>query len=88
EWDGWPDGDFTAIYSMDFVNQTSNLRVHWATSTLGGRSGGSTEADTWQQGKLTRRKCQGVIECDNPDCTIIIRPQTRSAGVSGQLSKP
>ncbi|KAF8184299.1 hypothetical protein K438DRAFT_1483898, partial [Mycena galopus ATCC 62051] len=87
EWDGWPDGDFTAVYPMDFVQGTDNLRVHWASSTLGGRHGGSAEAENWENGKLTRRQCQGIIECDNEHCTLVIRPQTRLAGIRTQLSK-
>ncbi|KAF8169467.1 hypothetical protein K438DRAFT_1615022, partial [Mycena galopus ATCC 62051] len=87
EWDGWPDGDFTAVYPMDFVQSTDNLQVHWASSTLGGRHGGSAEAENWENGKLTRRQCQGIIECDNEHCTLVIRPQTRLAGIRTQLSK-
>ncbi|KAJ7190032.1 hypothetical protein GGX14DRAFT_328543, partial [Mycena pura] len=86
DWDGWPDGQFTALFSMEFVERHDNLRVHWATQTLGGR-GGSTTADTWQGGKLTRRKCLGIIECDADDCLITIRPQSRPSGIEKQLSQ-
>ncbi|KAJ7671085.1 hypothetical protein B0H17DRAFT_1209140 [Mycena rosella] len=87
EWDGWPDGDFKALFPISFVEQHDNLRVHWASQSLGGR-GGSTQADTWQGGKLTRRKCQGVIECEGDECTIVTRPQTRRAGLERQLAQP
>ncbi|KAJ7312270.1 hypothetical protein DFH08DRAFT_822304 [Mycena albidolilacea] len=49
--------------------------------------GGSADANTWQLGKMTRRQCQGVIKCDNEDCMIIVRPQSRPSGIKGQLSK-
>lgn len=87
DWDGWPDGDFDVLLPMAFVVEHNNLHVHWATHSLGGR-GGSTEANTWQKGKLTRRKCQGAIECDNEECTIITRPQTRASGIAKQLEEP
>ncbi|KAF7372007.1 hypothetical protein MVEN_00058900 [Mycena venus] len=87
KWDGWPDGDFSALFSMGFVERHNNLHVHWATRALGGR-GGSTEAETWEGGKLTRRQCQGVIQCEGHDCTIVTRPQTRTAGLEKQLSQP
>ncbi|KAJ7711631.1 hypothetical protein B0H16DRAFT_1816471 [Mycena metata] len=71
---------------MDFVEKHNNLHVHWATATLGGR-GGSTEATGWEQGKLTRRACQGAIQCEDAACQIITRPQTRRAGIDKQLEK-
>ncbi|KAJ7872441.1 hypothetical protein B0H13DRAFT_2669428 [Mycena leptocephala] len=86
EWDGWPDGEFSMLFSMSFVEKHDNLHVHWATRPLGGR-GGSAEADTWQKGKLTRRQCQGIIECENAECTVVTRPQTRAAGIAKQLSQ-
>ncbi|KAJ7761346.1 hypothetical protein B0H16DRAFT_1211916, partial [Mycena metata] len=86
EWDGWPDGDFSALFSTSFVEEYDNLQVHWATRVLGGR-GGSSEAETWQDGKLARRQCQGVIECENPQCQVVTRPQTRTDGVAKQLAK-
>ncbi|KAJ7898235.1 hypothetical protein B0H14DRAFT_2332254 [Mycena olivaceomarginata] len=87
EWDGWTDGDFATIYPMHFVHHTRNPQVHWASTTLGGREGGSADANTWQLGKMTRRQCQGVIKCDNEDCMIIVHPQSRPSGIKGQLSK-
>ncbi|KAJ6548940.1 hypothetical protein B0H19DRAFT_1300070, partial [Mycena capillaripes] len=87
EWDGWPDGEFSALFSMHYVKKNDNLLVHWATRPLGGR-GGSTEATTWERGKLTRRQCQGVLECDEDECSVVTRPQTREAGLQMQLSRP
>ncbi|KAJ7825884.1 hypothetical protein B0H14DRAFT_2368599 [Mycena olivaceomarginata] len=68
EWDGWPDGDFSALFSMRYVEKNDNLHVHWATRPLGGR-GGTTHAESWQDGKLTQRQCQGVLECDDDECS-------------------
>ncbi|KAJ7719113.1 hypothetical protein B0H16DRAFT_1336930, partial [Mycena metata] len=87
EWDGWPDGDFSALFSIGFVEEHDNLQVHWATRPLGGR-GGSSDAEVWQDGKLTRRQCQGVIECENTNCQVVTRPQTRPSGLVKQLSAP
>ncbi|KAJ7756530.1 hypothetical protein B0H14DRAFT_3896312 [Mycena olivaceomarginata] len=86
EWDGWPDGDFSALFSMSFVEKHDNLHVHWATQILGGRAG-DTDAAVWKDGKLTRRQCQGIIQCESVDCSMVTRPQTRKAGVENQLSK-
>ncbi|KAJ6523273.1 hypothetical protein DFH09DRAFT_1420994, partial [Mycena vulgaris] len=85
-WDGWPDGDFSATFSMPFVEQHDNLHVHWASAPLGGR-GGSTEAPTWEGGKVTRRRCQGVIECESDACAVVTRPQTRRTGIEKQLAQ-
>ncbi|KAJ7789297.1 hypothetical protein B0H14DRAFT_2397614, partial [Mycena olivaceomarginata] len=86
QWDGWPNGDFSAVFPMDFVERQKNLYVHWATQTLGGR-GGSTQADSWEGGKLTHRQCQGII-CENLECGVVTRPHTRSQSVEKQLLKP
>ncbi|KAF8173335.1 hypothetical protein K438DRAFT_1551160, partial [Mycena galopus ATCC 62051] len=85
-WDGWPDGDFSVLLSMDFVQSHDNLQVHWATRVLGGR-GGSTQAETWQRGNLSRRQCLGVIECQGDECMVFTRPQTRKSGIENQLAK-
>ncbi|KAJ7315143.1 hypothetical protein DFH08DRAFT_1040237 [Mycena albidolilacea] len=87
EWDAWPDGDFARTFTLEFVEAHDNLRVHWACKTLGG-SGGSAQANTWKEGKVTRRSCQGIIECTNRGCTIILRPQTRAKGILKQLTEP
>ncbi|KAJ7116971.1 hypothetical protein C8R44DRAFT_627132, partial [Mycena epipterygia] len=86
-WDGWPDGDFSRLFQLPFVQASDNLGVHWACTTLGG-VGGSAQAAVWSEGKVTRRKCLGIIECGNNACMIIVRPQTRKAGIQKQLLDP
>ncbi|KAJ7141723.1 hypothetical protein C8R43DRAFT_860387, partial [Mycena crocata] len=87
EWDGWPNGDFKTLFSIAFAAQHNNLNVHWACQPVGGR-GGSAEADNWQQGKPTGRRCLGAIECQDDACSVVIRPQTRPAAILKQLEKP
>ncbi|KAF7377270.1 hypothetical protein MSAN_00147300 [Mycena sanguinolenta] len=87
EWDGWPDGNFISTFPLNFVEAHDNLRVHWACEILGGTTGGSVHAETWKDGKITRRKCQGIIQCTSTTCNILVRPQTRAAGIHKQLSK-
>ncbi|KAJ7658185.1 hypothetical protein DFH06DRAFT_1407814 [Mycena polygramma] len=88
EWDGWPDGDFSRLFSLEEAEACDNLRVHWACEPLsGGSGGGSAQAETWPEGKVTRRKCQGVIFCTTPGCDILVRPQTRAAGIRKQLAE-
>ncbi|KAF8189274.1 hypothetical protein K438DRAFT_1593489, partial [Mycena galopus ATCC 62051] len=87
EWDGWPDGNFTRIFPLEFTELHDNLRVHWASETLGGTLGGSVQAETWKDGKVTRRKCQGILDCTSGSCNIVVRPQTRAKGIEKQLSE-
>ncbi|KAJ7725505.1 hypothetical protein B0H14DRAFT_2410571, partial [Mycena olivaceomarginata] len=88
EWDGWPDGNFTRTFPLDFVEAHENLRVHWACQTLGGSVRGRVQAETWKEGKITRRLWLGIIECTNSACNVIVRPQTRAKGLEKQLSRP
>ncbi|KAF8174501.1 hypothetical protein K438DRAFT_1908881 [Mycena galopus ATCC 62051] len=87
EWDGWPDGNFTRIFPLEFTELHDNLRVHWASETLGGTLGGSVQAETWKDGKVTRRKCQGILDCTSGSCNVVVRPQTRAKGIEKQLSE-
>ncbi|KAG1845279.1 hypothetical protein DFJ58DRAFT_509474 [Suillus subalutaceus] len=68
------------------VTKTDNLREHWACQPGGGDKRGSESALTWSRGKKTRRVCLGVITCDDPTCDVVTRPQTRRAGIMGQLN--
>ncbi|KAJ7733380.1 hypothetical protein B0H14DRAFT_2639646 [Mycena olivaceomarginata] len=88
EWDGWPDGDFSRLFSLEEAEALDNLRAHWACEPMGGSGSGSAEADTWSEGKVTRCKCQGVIVCTSRTCNLIVRPQTRTAGIRKQLETP
>ena len=84
EWDGWPNGTFERQFTFEEVSTLDNLLVHWATKSHGVR-GGNDFAEEWIDGKRLRRDCLGIIECDNPDCTIAIRPQTTPKGIDRQL---
>ncbi|KAG1792342.1 uncharacterized protein HD556DRAFT_1482045, partial [Suillus plorans] len=85
-WDPWPDGDFEGLFTWEEVLRTDNLSEHWACQPGGGDKRGSESALAWSQGKKTRRVCLGVITCDEPTCEVITRPQTRWAGIMGQLN--
>ena len=84
DWNGWPDGTFEREFTFEEVNAYNNLQVHWATKSHGVR-GGNNFAEEWIDGKRLRRDCLGIIQCDNPDCTITIRPQTTPKGIDRQL---
>ena len=84
KWDGWPDGFIERDFTFHDVDDYNNLQVHWATKTHGHR-GGFDSADSWEHGKKQHRECLGIIECDNPDCLIAIRPQTTRARIEKQL---
>ena len=84
DWDGWPDGIFERDFTFEEVDAYNNLQVHWATKSHGIR-GGNSFAEEWIDGKRLRWDCLGIIECDNPDCPIAIRPQTTPKGIDRQL---
>ncbi|CAA7271430.1 unnamed protein product [Cyclocybe aegerita] len=85
-WDGWPDDVLKKDFSFDEVERLDDLQVHWATKTNGTRLG-DIFALTWEGGKKSVRKCLGIIECDNPDCRIIIRPRTHPKPLQAQLQQ-
>ena len=87
DWDGWPDGNFEQDFTFQEFEQAGNLTVHWATTVNGGDRKGDKDALVWERGKRSMRKCLGVIECDNPICTIITHPQTTSQWIANQLGK-
>jgi hypothetical protein len=84
EWDYWPDGNFERLMSAEQVSAAGRLMVHWSYTVLGGLPGDKTSPN-WRDGLVTRRKCNGVIRCSNPTCTMIVRPQTRRSGINKQL---
>lgn len=88
DWDGWPNGTFERDFTFQEFEQTGNLSVHWAVAVNGGDRKGDEDALVWQRGKRSTRKCLGVIECDNPMCAIITRPQTKSQRIDNQLRRP
>ncbi len=78
-WNGWPSGLFAMDVSHDEFKQTKKLQVHWATRNNGGDVSGSETAPTIGGGKVTNRRCLGVVRCENPDCKVICRPGTNPA---------
>lgn len=89
DWDGWPDGDWSHKYSNEFFLDTGKLMSHWASNPKGGpkRGKGNHNARKWRDGHATGRTCVGVIVCDNSNCNIVIRPQTRNAKRQEQLAE-
>lgn len=76
QWDYWPNGVWEYDFTIEEYQETKRLMVHWATAGSCGDTTGSAYADKWPNGFRTRRVCLGVIQCDNPQCRIRIRPQT------------
>lgn len=77
-WDGWPDGDFVLNVTHQEAEATKNFTTHWSCVTSGAPSkrGFRETSDSWEKGKYTRRQCLGHMKCKNPECLIIVRPQT------------
>ncbi|OBZ74708.1 hypothetical protein A0H81_05700 [Grifola frondosa] len=84
DWDGWPDGDFERLFTHEEVDAMNHLMAHWAANVSGDRKG-NFDAEEWGDGKKSQRRCLGAIVCDNDGCNIIVRPQTRLAGIRKQL---
>ncbi|CAK5280802.1 unnamed protein product [Mycena citricolor] len=82
-WDCWYDGDFELDCLLEFYRENHQLRGHWSCEALGGLEGGSVNAETWDLGKLTRRRCHGVILCIL--CKIPIRPHSSRVRIQKQL---
>jgi hypothetical protein len=87
DWDGWPAGSWSHLYTFSEFEALSNLSVHWATRVLGGDKKGDSNSATPSGGKITRQKCLGIIHCQNPDCSGVICTQTHPAGIHKQLSQ-
>ncbi|KAF8059496.1 hypothetical protein FPV67DRAFT_1357277, partial [Lyophyllum atratum] len=87
EWDGWPSGNFKRHFTMDEVNEMGNLAIHWAHIVQGGFRKGDKFAAKRKEGKKSTRKCCGIINCDNEDCGITLRPTTKPHTLHQQLQK-
>ncbi|EIN09954.1 hypothetical protein PUNSTDRAFT_36808, partial [Punctularia strigosozonata HHB-11173 SS5] len=88
EWDGWPDGNWSYLFSAEEVAATSGLMVHWAHRVGGGSHRGRNDAETWVEGKKSDRTCHGVIVCGNADCVYRVRPHARPKQIPRQLEAP
>lgn len=86
-WDGWPDGDFEHTFTPEQLERTKHIQVHWACMTSGLQKG-SADAETWRGGRKSERRCQGVIQCDNPRCLIVVRPKVSHTRLDAQISQP
>ncbi|KAF5319194.1 hypothetical protein D9619_008741 [Psilocybe cf. subviscida] len=86
QWDGWPNGNFSCDFSWGTFESTKSLMEHWAHEVVGGMRGGDEHALEWENGKRSARRCLGIIQCDNNDCKMIIRPHTKSVRLARQLS--
>ena len=83
-WDNWPDGNFEMDFNWQEFADTKDLMVHWAYCVLGGDRKGDLFGDTWQDGKRAKRRCLGIIVCDD-ECGMIIRPQTKPDAIARQV---
>ncbi|KAJ3963534.1 hypothetical protein EV361DRAFT_874789, partial [Lentinula raphanica] len=87
EWDSWPNGRFRLDLTHSEFMMTKRLAVQWATKTNTTRkSNSSILSTTVANGKVTNKKCLGVISCSN--CNYIGRPQVEKTGLDKQLASP
>ena len=85
--DRWLDGTFECTFTYAEVEAMNDLQVHWAMQQHGGDRKGDNFAKAVERGKKSKRSCLGIIKCDNPDCQIIIQPQTWPEGIEKQLQQ-
>ncbi len=87
-WNGWPSGLSAMDVSFEDFKQTKRLQVNWAIHSNGGDPEGSETASMIRNGKISNRRCLGVIHCENPDCKVVCRPGTSSGFRDKQLEQP
>ncbi|PBK88252.1 hypothetical protein ARMGADRAFT_937709, partial [Armillaria gallica] len=87
-WNGWPSGLFAMDVSPEEFNQIKRLQINWATRFNGSDSSGLETASTIAGGKITNRRCLGVVRCENPQCKVICRPGTTPAIRDRKLQHP
>ncbi|TRM67848.1 hypothetical protein BD626DRAFT_564741 [Schizophyllum amplum] len=85
EWDPWLDGAVSRSHSFGYFTNSQTFMVHWSMTTQGGEAHGNEAQLTWEQGKRTVRKCNGIIVCN--ECGVVIRPKTKVATIRMQAAQ-
>ena len=88
EWPVWPSGPFALDISHQDFEETRKLQVLWATQSSSVNGGkGSFESPTTFGGKVSCRKCLGVLQCTEDSCPVVLRPVTGGpAKIEAQLA--
>lgn len=77
EWPVWANGPFTVDVSHEYFEYNKKLQVLWATQSSSYSGGkGSVNSTTAQGGKISSRKCLGVLRCSSESCPVVLRPVT------------
>ncbi len=84
-WNGWPDGQFACDLTFEEYEKTGNLKIHWAHRVMGGDRTGDLHATVYQKGKRRARRCLGTLDCENPDCEVVVRPHVRPEAIDKQM---
>ncbi|SJL17932.1 uncharacterized protein ARMOST_21502 [Armillaria ostoyae] len=87
-WNGLPSGLFAMDVTLEDFKQTKKLQVIWETRSNGGDPDGSETASTIRDGKISNRRCLGVLGCENPDCKVVCHPGTSLGVWDKQLEQP
>jgi hypothetical protein len=66
-WDPWPNTNFQRHYTHEEGERSKNFLMHWSYVADGGSRTGSATAPDPAQGRPSRRRCNGVIVCNNPN---------------------
>jgi len=80
----YPQGNFEQDFSHEIVKLSNNLLVGWAFRNLSGSRHGDPTAESWQKGKVSSRRCLGVLKC--VACDNVQRPKTEVAALTVQLT--
>ncbi|KAF5365157.1 hypothetical protein D9757_011758 [Collybiopsis confluens] len=88
-WDPWANGRFYMNLSHLEYSQNKQLGVHWATKNNSSQNGkGSTNSSYLDGGKITNKKCLGVVTCSGEDCDFVYRPRVSPENLAKQLENP
>ncbi|KAF5379616.1 hypothetical protein D9757_009228 [Collybiopsis confluens] len=88
-WDPWANGRFYINLSHLEYSQNKQLGVHWATKNNSSQNGkGSTNSSYLDGGKITNKKCLGVVTCSGEDYDFVYRPRVSPENLAKQLENP
>jgi hypothetical protein len=89
-WNPWPDTSFQRHYTHEEGDKSKNFLIHWSYVVTGGSKTGSVTARDPTRGRPSRRCCNGVIVCSNPNrqtergCRYAIHPMSRPNRIQEQ----
>lgn len=86
-WSYFPDGSFQVLVTRAVYHAHEDLLINWTSKNNGSHhkigESAETEADCWKVNK----SCLGVLECDQPNCAVMVLPGQRQKTTQARLQK-